>query len=448
MENLLSQFFLAPTTTPGTLSVGQQLGQNTDTANFDAFLEKATQIGQESDPNTALLNNLSPEQLQALSMLYAQLQNQSTEIQPQPLTISATPFETNIVATQIPSEQPIVQNLTTEQLNFLQHVTALSQSALQEGKQLNNTSPQQALADKIFQIIEGQSVPQNISVQATNSGSTESIKIATTPQASTNLTAAVASVTDPKVKPENTKAEFSATSSLVSPKMDKEGTAAVKVVATTPPPNSNLTEGRSLGTPTTTTSIGQESSEPSSIFSQLFATTTSNASQSTLQGQTPVMLPSGRLIYDDQVLQQFSNQIRINTTDLQQKINIRLNPAELGELKIDLTMKEGGVRVNVLAHSQQAQEILERNMPKLRNVLEKQGLSVEGITVTQATSDLSDFGHFHDQLTQDQSRQQQGQNSSSSQTSSPALDTESPEEIVEITSTSTDNDSNTVNLVA
>lgn len=467
MENLISQFFLAPTTTPGTASVGKQSNQNTDTKGFGALLEKARQTGQDAstgDTDT-IFTNLNSEQLQALSVLYAQIQsqNQSAETQPQPLAISTNAAGTDIVTAQI-EQQSILQNFTTEQLSFLQQLNNLTQSTMKNGMQSAEFASQQldqlqttqqqipqtqhALADKIFQIIESQSVAQNISVQTASTGSTTNPETAILAQASSNFSTALEAITQPKVKSENTKAAYSATSSLVTPKVGKDTpTTNNNFLTTAQNVNTDLAEGNKL-TPSSTTYLGKENTEDSSIFSQLFATTTSSTNQSTLHGQTPVVLPSGRLVYDDQVLQQFSQQIRINTNELQQKINIRLNPAELGELKIDLTMKEGNVRVNVLAHSQQAQEILERNMPKLRNILEKQGLSVEGITVTQESSSLSDFTQFQDQLTQDQSNQNQQYKESHPHNSSVSQKVEVIEENVEITSKSAKENSNSVNLVA
>jgi flagellar hook-length control protein FliK len=80
------------------------------------------------------------------------------------------------------------------------------------------------------------------------------------------------------------------------------------------------------------------------------------------------------------------------------RINIKLHPAELGELKIDLTVKEGAIRANVVAQSQQTVDILEKNIQKLKNMLEQQGYAVEQISLSAQSESVGDFDLFDQQL--------------------------------------------------
>jgi len=79
-------------------------------------------------------------------------------------------------------------------------------------------------------------------------------------------------------------------------------------------------------------------------------------------------------------------------------MHIKLHPAELGELKIDLTVKEGSIRANVVAQSQHVQEIIEKNLAKLKAVLEEQGFSVDEILVTSQSDSVGDFNLFDKNL--------------------------------------------------
>ena len=80
------------------------------------------------------------------------------------------------------------------------------------------------------------------------------------------------------------------------------------------------------------------------------------------------------------------------------RINLKLNPAELGELKIDISLKEGSIKANVVAQSHQTLEILEKNIPKLKTVLENQGFSVDEISVTTESESVGEFDLFDQQL--------------------------------------------------
>lgn len=123
-----------------------------------------------------------------------------------------------------------------------------------------------------------------------------------------------------------------------------------------------------------------------------------SSSSLNLNGLPQTTLPSGHVVYEEQVMQQIQHQFNINASKAQSNINIRLHPAELGELKINLMIKEGTVRVNVVAQSHQTQDILERNMLKLKTILEDQGLFVDDISISQASQTDQDFNLFDEQF--------------------------------------------------
>lgn len=110
------------------------------------------------------------------------------------------------------------------------------------------------------------------------------------------------------------------------------------------------------------------------------------------------MLPSGTIIQDQEVLQQLIERFQINKKRLQSKIQLKLHPAELGKMEINLTVKEGSIRANVVAQSQHVQEILEKNLLKLKSVLERQGFKVEEISITCESGMVGEFDLFDQQL--------------------------------------------------
>jgi flagellar hook-length control protein FliK len=122
-----------------------------------------------------------------------------------------------------------------------------------------------------------------------------------------------------------------------------------------------------------------------------------NQSQSSIK---PVILPSGTVVDENNVIQQVAERFQINNRANDIKLNLKLHPEELGELKIDLTLKEGSIKGNVVAQSQQIQEIIEKNMAKLRSILEDQGFTVEEIVVTSESDTVPDFDLFEQHLSQ------------------------------------------------
>lgn len=112
----------------------------------------------------------------------------------------------------------------------------------------------------------------------------------------------------------------------------------------------------------------------------------------------PVTLPPGTQTFEDNIINQVAERFQVNLRNQETQLQIKLQPAELGELKIDLTMKDGAIRAHVIAQSGQVQEILEKNMAKLKEVLEDQGLTVEEILVSHKPDNSDSFDLLHEHL--------------------------------------------------
>jgi flagellar hook-length control protein FliK len=113
--------------------------------------------------------------------------------------------------------------------------------------------------------------------------------------------------------------------------------------------------------------------------------------------QTSTPLP-GSMVNDETIIQQVAQRFNIQARNQETLINIRLHPAELGELKIDLTYREGAVRAHVIAQSQHVQEVLEKNMPRLRELLQGQGIQIDDIQVSAKADFVGDFDLLQEQL--------------------------------------------------
>jgi flagellar hook-length control protein FliK len=113
------------------------------------------------------------------------------------------------------------------------------------------------------------------------------------------------------------------------------------------------------------------------------------AAASRLTGQSS-SAPAGQHVADSdvigQIIQRFSLQTNLQTS----RLNLKLHPAELGELKISLVVKEDSLKANIYAQTRQAQEIIEKHLPRLKTVLEEQGLLVEDLIVTLESEFLED----------------------------------------------------------
>jgi len=143
------------------------------------------------------------------------------------------------------------------------------------------------------------------------------------------------------------------------------------------------------------TAVNQE--QPNT-FAQPLASAQEAQKAQTAESLKPITLPSGTVVHQEEVIRQIIERFQISRRDTDTRVNIQLHPAELGELKIDLSVKEGSIRANVIAGSQYAQDIIEKNMVKLRSVLESQGFTVGEISVTCKSDTTSDFNLFERQL--------------------------------------------------
>ncbi len=125
------------------------------------------------------------------------------------------------------------------------------------------------------------------------------------------------------------------------------------------------------------------------------------------QAQQVFTLASGTQVSESQIFDQVVTHISGSANGETGRMVVRLNPAELGSLKLDLQVEGDKVRANIHAQSQQVQEVIERNLPQLRNALAEQGLKIDQFQVS--VDQQQDQNRFAGQ------QQQQSRNSSARQ---------------------------------
>lgn len=138
--------------------------------------------------------------------------------------------------------------------------------------------------------------------------------------------------------------------------------------------------------------------DQTSTFSQVVTASQPITVPVTATTVPPITLPSGTVVHEDEIIRQMTEKFQVSGRPTDSRINIKLHPAELGELKIDLSVKEGSIRANVVAQSHHTMQILEKNIQKLRTVLENQGFTVDEIAVSAESDSVSGFDLFDRQF--------------------------------------------------
>lgn len=106
-----------------------------------------------------------------------------------------------------------------------------------------------------------------------------------------------------------------------------------------------------------------------------------NAQPETGAGPT-LRLPSGALVPESHLLHQVVERLNLRHQGDRSQMTLRLHPEELGELRLELVMEKGVLKAQIQAQNPQVQEVLERNLFRLRDALEQQGLTLEQFDVS------------------------------------------------------------------
>lgn len=107
-------------------------------------------------------------------------------------------------------------------------------------------------------------------------------------------------------------------------------------------------------------------------------------------------LPSGSTVPETTVVDQMIAHFSMNRRLESGTVNLKLYPQELGELRMEIKVTQDNVKAHIVAQNPQAQEMIDRHLPRLREALEQQGLHLQQVEVTLAAQDNATDGRFQE----------------------------------------------------
>lgn len=124
-----------------------------------------------------------------------------------------------------------------------------------------------------------------------------------------------------------------------------------------------------------------------------------------LTGAAPAQGPvtGGHGAADSQIFDQLVTHLSGSATGESGRMILRLHPAELGAIRIELLVEGDRVKAHLQAQTQQVHEALERNLGQLRQTLAEQGLKIDQLLVSsdsrqgQSHSQAGDLFHQRQQ---------------------------------------------------
>lgn len=110
-------------------------------------------------------------------------------------------------------------------------------------------------------------------------------------------------------------------------------------------------------------------------------------------------LPSGTVVPEGTVVEQMVAHLSVNKRLETGTVNLRLHPQELGELRLEIKVEQDNIKAHIVAQNPQAQEMIDRHLPRLREALEQQGLNLQQVEVTVAANDNTRGEQFQENST-------------------------------------------------
>lgn len=98
--------------------------------------------------------------------------------------------------------------------------------------------------------------------------------------------------------------------------------------------------------------------------------------QATAVADIPTPLPEARIV------EQVVSRVKMAGAGGETNLSMVLHPKELGEVRVELVSGKEGLRAHLHSQTQVVQEVLERNLPRLREAFESQGLRISGLQVS------------------------------------------------------------------
>ena len=102
--------------------------------------------------------------------------------------------------------------------------------------------------------------------------------------------------------------------------------------------------------------------------------------------QTQQTAPPLQLVRSDMAADELAERVQVMLSKNLKNIDIRLDPPELGRMHIRMNMNSDGATVHFTVANQQARDALEQSMPRLREMLNNQGVQLGDTSVQQQSS--------------------------------------------------------------
>jgi flagellar hook-length control protein FliK len=113
-------------------------------------------------------------------------------------------------------------------------------------------------------------------------------------------------------------------------------------------------------------------------------------------------LPSGLMVPEGTVIEQLITHFSANRRLESGSISLQLHPRELGALRMEIKVEQDNIKAHITVQNPQAQEMIDRHLPRLREALEQQGLFLQQVEVTLAAEDNANGRRFQDNHPQQQ----------------------------------------------
>ncbi len=151
------------------------------------------------------------------------------------------------------------------------------------------------------------------------------------------------------------------------------------------------------------------SSKTAAVLSAIINNSADNSSSATMnnapvQSTAPsyIRLPSGITVPDTMVMEQVINHISNSQKLESSSMHLRLHPQELGELRMQIEVKQDNIKAHIITQNPQAQDALERHLPKLKETLEQQGLNLSDVEITVEAGDEYDGQRYKENMERQQ----------------------------------------------
>ncbi|MDD9195561.1 flagellar hook-length control protein FliK [Aliivibrio sp. S3MY1] len=141
-----------------------------------------------------------------------------------------------------------------------------------------------------------------------------------------------------------------------------------------------------------------ESKTADSFAQQLAAASGTTATQqaSAVQKTDPATAPLN--IRQEQVSDEVAERINMMMAKNLKHVDIRLDPPEMGRMHIRLNMGADSAGVQFTVSNQQARDVIEQSLPRLREMFAQQGIQLADTSVQQQSSgDSSQYGYQKDE---------------------------------------------------